>query len=104
MCNNLFPSTAILVSFFGQFVYFLVFVLRVFPRHIIAVSYTHPEVYKRQQPTLFDKTIFAGYTAPNETKEGIFRVKLNQTGSVKAKVKLLSTRGGYQEREIVIGQ
>ncbi|WP_028526222.1 M14 family metallopeptidase [Runella limosa] len=56
------------------------------------------------QPTLFDKTIFAGYTAPNETKEGIFRVKLNQTGSVKAKVKLLSTRGGYQEKEIVIGQ
>lgn len=55
-------------------------------------------------PTLFDKTIFAGYTAPNETKEGIFRVKLNQTGSVKAKVKLLSTRGGYQEKEIVIGQ
>jgi len=56
------------------------------------------------QPTLFDKTIFAGYTAPNETKEGIFRVKLNQTGSVKAKIKLLSTRGGYQEKEIVIGQ
>ena len=56
------------------------------------------------QPTLFDKTIFAGYTAPNETKEGVFRVKLNQTGSVKAKVKLLSTRGGYQEKEIVIGQ
>lgn len=55
------------------------------------------------QPTLFDKTIFAGYTAPNETKEGVFRVKLNQTGSVKAKVKLLSTRGGYQEKEIVIG-
>ena len=56
------------------------------------------------QPTLFDKTIFAGYTAPNETKEGIFRVKLNQAGSVKAKIKLLSTRGGYQEKEIVIGQ
>lgn len=56
------------------------------------------------QPTLFDKTIFAGYTAPNETKEGVFRVKLNQTGSVKAKIKLLSTRGGYQEKEIVIGQ
>lgn len=56
------------------------------------------------QPTLFDKTIFAGYTSPNETKEGVFRVKLNQTGSVKAKVKLLSTRGGYQEKEIVIGQ
>lgn len=56
------------------------------------------------QPTLFDKTIFAGYTAPNETKEGVFRVKLNQTGSIKAKVKLLSTRGGYKEKEIVIGE
>jgi hypothetical protein len=56
------------------------------------------------QPTLFDKTIYAGYTTPNETKEGVFRVKLNQLGSIKAKVKLLSTRGGYQEKEIVIGQ
>jgi len=56
------------------------------------------------QPTLFDKTIYAGYTAPNETKEGIFRVKLNQTGSIKAKIKLLSTRGGYKEKEITIGE
>lgn len=55
------------------------------------------------QPTLFDKTIYAGYTKIGEQKEATFRVKLNQSGSIKAKVKLLSTRGGYKEKEIVIG-
>ena len=56
------------------------------------------------QPTLFDKTIYAGYTSVGEKKEAIFHVKLNQAGSVKAKVKLLSTRGGYKEKEITIGK
>jgi hypothetical protein len=56
------------------------------------------------QPTLFDKTVYGGYTNVGEKKEATFRVKLNQTGSVKAKVKLLSTRGGYKEKEITIGK
>lgn len=56
------------------------------------------------QPTLFDKTIYAGYTKIGEQKEATFKVKLNQSGSIKAKVKLLSTRGGYKEKEIVIGE
>ncbi|WP_420155727.1 M14 family metallopeptidase [Siphonobacter sp.] len=56
------------------------------------------------EPSLFDKTIYAGYTGPGEKKEAIFKVKLNQKGSIKAKVKLLSTRGGYQEKEITIGK
>jgi len=55
------------------------------------------------QPTLFDKTVYAGYTKIGEQKEATFKVKLNQTGSIKAKVKLLSTRGGYKEKEITIG-
>lgn len=56
------------------------------------------------QPTLYDKTIYAGYTAPNEQKEAVFRVKLNQKGSIKAKLKVLSTRGGVIEKEITIGE
>jgi hypothetical protein len=56
------------------------------------------------QPALFDKTVYAGYTKIGEKKEATFRVKLNQSGPVKAKVKLLSTRGGYKEKEITIGK
>ncbi len=55
------------------------------------------------QPALFDKTIYAGYTKIGEQKETTFKVKLNQSGPIKAKVKLLSTRGGYKEKEITIG-
>lgn len=54
-------------------------------------------------PELYEKTIYAGYTQAGETKEAIFKVKVNQNEQVKAKVKLLSTRGGYQEREITLG-
>jgi len=56
------------------------------------------------QPALFDKTIYAGYTGVGEKKKETFRVKLNSPGPVKAKVKLLSTRGGYGEKEITIGK
>lgn len=56
------------------------------------------------QPSLFDKTIYAGYTNAGEQKEAIFKVKLKQTEPVKVKVKLLSTRGGYKEKEITIGK
>jgi len=55
------------------------------------------------QPALFDKTIYTGYTKVGEQKEAVFKVKLNQKGPVKAKVKLSSTRGGYKEKEIVLG-
>jgi hypothetical protein len=54
-------------------------------------------------PELYDKTIYADYTGPGDTKTVTFKVKLNDVKSVKGKVKLLSTRGGYQEREITIG-
>lgn len=55
-------------------------------------------------PETFDKTIYAGYTDAGETKEAIFKVKVNQNEPVKAKLKLLSTRGGYVEREITLGK
>ena len=56
------------------------------------------------QPDLIDKTIYTGYTNVGEKKEATFHVKLNQPGPIKAKVKLLSTRGGYKEKEITIGK
>ncbi|HTF17671.1 MAG TPA: hypothetical protein VK658_06340, partial [Chryseolinea sp.] len=53
-------------------------------------------------PVTFDKTIYAGYTAPGQQKEAVFRVKLTAKDPVKVKVKLLSTRGGYKEKEITL--
>ena len=53
-------------------------------------------------PDLYDKTIYAGYTEAGETKEATFKVKVNQKDPVKATLKLLSTRGGYLEREITL--
>lgn len=53
-------------------------------------------------PELYDKTIYTGYTEGGESKEAVFMVKVNQKEPVKAKIKLLSTRGGYQEREITL--
>ena len=52
-------------------------------------------------PELYNKTIFAGYTEPGETKQAEFKVKVSQMDPVKAKLKILSTRGGYLEREII---
>jgi len=54
-------------------------------------------------PTTKNKTISAGYTGVREKKEVTFRVKLSQPGAVKMKVKLVSTRGGVQEKEITVG-
>jgi hypothetical protein len=54
------------------------------------------------EPSLYDKTIYAGYTEAGEEKEVKFRVKVNQKDPVKAKVKLLSTRGGYLEQEVTL--
>jgi len=53
-------------------------------------------------PETFNKTIYAGYTDAGETKEAVFRVKVNHNEPVKGKIKLLSTRGGYFEREITL--
>lgn len=55
-------------------------------------------------PTLFDKTQYMDRTMPGETKEVTFEVKLNKIAGAKAKVKILSTRGGYIEKEIVLGE
>jgi len=54
-------------------------------------------------PSLYDKTIYTGYTDAGESKTASFIIKVNQKEPVKAKLKLLSTRGGYIEREITIG-
>ncbi|MCL6259911.1 M14 family metallopeptidase [Aquiflexum sp. TKW24L] len=54
-------------------------------------------------PELYEKTIYTGYTEAGETKEAIFKVKVNQKEPVKGKLKLLSTRGGYIEREFTLG-
>lgn len=54
-------------------------------------------------PELYEKTIYAGYTEAGDTKEAVFKVKVNQKEPVKGKLKLLSTRGGYLEREFTLG-
>ena len=54
-------------------------------------------------PELYEKTIYSGYTEAGETKEASFKVKVNQKEPVKGKLKLMSTRGGYLEREFTLG-
>jgi hypothetical protein len=53
-------------------------------------------------PETYDKTIYAGYTEAGEVKEALFKIKVNQKEAVKGKIKLLSTRGGYVEREFTL--
>ena len=55
-------------------------------------------------PTLYDKTIYSGYTGVGEKKTATFRVKVEGTDVVKGKIKLSSTRGGYFEREFILNQ
>lgn len=55
-------------------------------------------------PSTTDKTIYAGYTDAGETKTATFRVKLKEKKAVEATVKVLSTRGGYLEKKITLGQ
>ncbi len=55
-------------------------------------------------PSLYDKTIYAGYTGVGEKKSATFKVKIEGTESVKGKIKLSSTRGGYFEREFTLNQ
>lgn len=59
---------------------------------------------KITSPVLFDKTIYLGYTQPGESKEASFEVLLNGIQGAKGKLKILSTRGGYIERELVLGK
>ncbi len=59
---------------------------------------------KITSPTLFDKTIYLGYTNPGESREAGFEVQLNGIEGVKGKLKVLSTRGGLIEKEVVLGK
>ena len=54
-------------------------------------------------PSTFNKTIKAGYTNAGESKSASFEVQLNGINGAKATLKILSTRGGYIEREVIIG-
>lgn len=55
-------------------------------------------------PSLYDKTVYAGYTGVGEKKTATFKVKVEGKESVKGKIKLSSTRGGYFEREFTLNQ
>lgn len=55
-------------------------------------------------PSLYDKTIYSGYTGVGEKKTATFNVKVEGNESVKGKIKLSSTRGGYFEREFTLNQ
>lgn len=55
-------------------------------------------------PSLYDKTIYAGYTGVGEKKTATFKVKVEGSESIKGKIKLSSTRGGYFEREFILNQ
>lgn len=55
-------------------------------------------------PSLYDKTIYAGYTGVGEKKTATFRVKVEGAESIKGKIRLSSTRGGYFEKEFTINQ
>jgi hypothetical protein len=59
---------------------------------------------KITSPELFDKTIYAGYTGIGETKTASFKVKVASNTPIDAKIKILSTRGGYLEKSITIGK
>lgn len=59
---------------------------------------------KITSPSLYDKTIYAGYTEVGEKKTATFKVKVDGNEAVKGKIKLSSTRGGYFEREFILNQ
>lgn len=59
---------------------------------------------KITSPTLFDKTIYLGYTNSGESREASFEVQLNGIEGAKGKLKVLSTRGGLIEKEVVLGK
>jgi hypothetical protein len=55
-------------------------------------------------PELYDKTIYAGYTGVGETKSATFKIKVSKSEPIDAKIKILSTRGGYLEKVVTIGK
>lgn len=55
-------------------------------------------------PSLYDKTIYSGYTEVGEKKTATFKVKVEGNEAVKGKIRLSSTRGGYFEREFTLNQ
>jgi len=57
---------------------------------------------KIENPALYDKTIYAGYTGLGETKSVKFIVRVEVDEQVKGKIKLSSTRGGLFEQEFVL--
>ena len=59
---------------------------------------------KITSPTLYDKTIYSGYTGVGENKTATFKVKVEGTEATKGKIKLSSTRGGLVEREFTLNQ
>ncbi len=59
---------------------------------------------KITSPGLYDKTIYSGYTGVGEQKTATFQVKVEGSETVKGKIRLSSTRGGYFEREFTLNQ
>jgi hypothetical protein len=59
---------------------------------------------KISSPSLYDKTIYAGYTGVGEKKSATFRIKVTGNDPIKGKIKISSTRGGYLEREFTLNQ
>jgi hypothetical protein len=55
------------------------------------------------EPSTFDKTIKAGYTGAGETQSATFVVELNGISGAEGTLKLLSTRGGYAEQTVTLG-
>lgn len=55
-------------------------------------------------PSTQDKTVYSGYTGAGESNSAVFRVDLKNETGLEATIKLLSTRGGYLERQITIGK
>jgi hypothetical protein len=65
-------------------------------------TYTRPDARRVRviDPVTTDKTHYARWTEPGETKTVTFRVRTYGGEPVPAKVRVLSTRGGVLEREI----
>ena len=55
------------------------------------------------EPAVRDKTRYAGWTEPGESKTTTFQVRVGGRDAVTATVRVLSTRGGVLEREITLG-
>jgi hypothetical protein len=54
-------------------------------------------------PPTFDKIRYTGWTAPGERGEAVFTVRIYGLSGVRGKVQVLSTRGGFLEKELILG-